>query len=84
MCAWHVACSARKGHALAPGSGTRLGAAGVFPQAVGNGEAYLKRLGFEKASRILTLLVEADTEMKGGSKTDPAILLERLFVRLAG
>ncbi len=61
-----------------------LGAAGVFPQAVSNGEAYLKRLGFEKASRILTLLVEADTEMKGGSKTDPGILLERLFVRLAG
>jgi hypothetical protein len=32
----------------------------------------------------LALLVEADTEMKGGSRTDPGILLERLFVRLAG
>ncbi|MEI7702522.1 MAG: DNA polymerase III subunit delta [Planctomycetia bacterium] len=59
-------------------------AAGVFSGAVGAGEAYLKRLGFEKASRILALLVEADTEMKGGSRTDPGILLERLFVRLAG
>lgn len=59
-------------------------AAGVFSGAVGPGEAYLKRLGFEKASRILALLVEADTEMKGGSRIDPGILLERLFVRLAG
>jgi hypothetical protein len=28
--------------------------------------------------------MEADTEIKGGSRTDPQLLLERLFVRLAG
>lgn len=61
-----------------------LSSAGVFPAAVSQGEAYLRRIGFERASRILQLLVEADNEMKGGSRTDPAILLERLFVRLAG
>jgi DNA polymerase III delta subunit len=51
---------------------------------VGAAEAYLKRLGFERASRILALLMEADSEIKGGSRTDPQLLLERLFVRLAG
>jgi hypothetical protein len=28
--------------------------------------------------------MEADMEMKGGSRVDPAILLERLFIRLSG
>ena len=51
---------------------------------VKSGEAYLKRLGFDKAIRILPLLVEADSDMKGGSRVDPRLLLERLFVRLAG
>ncbi len=58
--------------------------AGVFPNAVGPGEQYLKRLGFERASRILQWLMEADADMKGGSRIDPALLLERLFIRLAG
>jgi hypothetical protein len=51
---------------------------------VGPGEQYLKRLGFERASRILQWLMEADADMKGGSRVDAAILLERLFIRLAG
>jgi len=58
--------------------------AGVYSTAVGPSEVYLKRLGFERASRILSLLMEADSEIKGGSRTDPQLLLERLFVRLAG
>ena len=61
-----------------------IASAGVFSNAIGPAESYLRRIGFERASRILHLLVEADSEMKGGSRTDPAILLERLFVRLAG
>jgi DNA polymerase-3 subunit delta len=61
-----------------------IAASGVFPNAVGPGEAYLRRIGFERASRILQWLIEADSEMKGGSRVDPAIQLERLFVRLAG
>jgi DNA polymerase-3 subunit delta len=61
-----------------------IAAAGVFSNAIGQAEAYLRRIGFERASRILQLLVEADSEMKGGSRVDPALLLERLFVRLAG
>jgi len=57
---------------------------GIFPNAIGPSEAYLRRIGFERASRILQLLIEADTQMKGGSRVDPKLLLERLFVRLAG
>jgi DNA polymerase-3 subunit delta len=71
---------ARQGEKLS----VALGRAGIFSNAVGASEAYLKRLGFERASRILALLMEADTEIKGGSRTDPQLLLERLFVRLAG
>ncbi len=59
--------------------------AGIFRgNEIEAGERYLKRLGFEKASRIYSLLIEADRDMKGGSRVDPVILLERLFVRLAG
>lgn len=61
-----------------------IAAAGVFSNAIIQGEAYLRRIGFERASRILQLLIEADSEMKGGSRVDPAVQLERLFVRLAG
>jgi DNA polymerase-3 subunit delta len=61
-----------------------LAAAGVFPQAIDAGEAYLRRIRFAKASRILALLIEADSDLKGGSRVDPRQLLERLFVRLSG
>lgn len=61
-----------------------LRTAGVIPFSVAPGEQYLRRIGFEKASRILQWLVEADHDMKGGSKVDPRLLLERLFVRLSG
>ena len=61
-----------------------LRAAGVMPFAVSEFEKYLRRIGFERASRILQWLVEADHEMKGGSRVDSRILLERLFIRLAG
>ena len=61
-----------------------IAGSGIFPNAIAASEAYLRRIGFERASRILQLLIEADTEMKGGSRVDPKLLLERLFVRLAG
>ena len=61
-----------------------LRSAGVFPAAVGPSEKYLKRIGFAKASQILQMLIEADSNMKGGSRVDPQIQLEALFVQLAG
>ena len=61
-----------------------ISVSGIFPAAIAPSETYLRRIGFERASRILQMLIEADTEMKGGSRVDPRLLLERLFVRLAG
>ncbi len=61
-----------------------LRSAGVFPNAIGASESYLKRLGFEKASQIFQWLIEADANMKGGSRVDPKLQLEALFVKLAG
>ncbi|MBL8818095.1 MAG: DNA polymerase III subunit delta [Planctomyces sp.] len=58
--------------------------AGVFAIAVQPSEAYLRRIGFERASRILQLLLEADHDLKGGSKLDGKVILERLFLRLSG
>lgn len=64
--------------------GGSLRSAGVFPAAVAPSEKYLKRIGFAKASQILQMLIEADSNMKGGSRVDPQLQLEALFVRLAG
>jgi len=61
-----------------------LTAAGVFPAAVGAGEAYLRRIGFDKASRILQALAEADANLKGGSRINLHRQMERLLVRLSG
>lgn len=61
-----------------------LRSAGVFPAAIGPSERYLKRIGFDKASRIFQLLIDADAKMKGGSRVAPKLQLEALFVKLAG
>lgn len=61
-----------------------LKSAGVFPSAIGPGEAYLRRIGFDKASRILQTLADADANLKGGSRIDPHRQLEELLVRLSG
>ena len=61
-----------------------LRTAGIFPAAVGPSEAYLRRIGFDKASRILQLLASTDANLKGGSRIDARVQLEHLFVVLAG
>jgi len=61
-----------------------LRSAGVFPASVGPSESYLRRIGFDKASRILQLLAETDANLKGGSRVEPRVQLEHLFVVLAG
>ena len=61
-----------------------LRSAGVFPAAIGPSERYLIRLGFDKASRIFQMLIDADANMKGGSRVAPKLQLEALFVKLAG
>ena len=59
-----------------------LTSAGVFPSAVGPGEAYLRRIGFVRASRILQMLADTDANLKGGSRVDVSRQLEELLVRL--
>jgi DNA polymerase-3 subunit delta len=64
--------------------GEALRTAGVMPMAVGQSERYLRRIGYDRARRILHLLADADHDMKGGSRVDAQLLLERLFVELSG
>ena len=61
-----------------------LRSAGIHGGAQGPAERYLKRIGFDRASKLLQELVRADANMKGGSRIDPKLQLEALFVRLAG
>jgi DNA polymerase-3 subunit delta len=61
-----------------------LTSAGVFPSAVGAGEAYLRRIGFDRASRILQTLADADANLKGGSRIAVHRQLEEVLVRLGG
>lgn len=61
-----------------------LTAAGVFPSAVNAGEAYLRRIGYDRASRILQTLADADANLKGASRIDPHRQLEAVLVRLGG
>lgn len=61
-----------------------LTSAGVFPSAVSQGEAYLRRIGFDRATRMLQLLADADANLKGGSRVDAHRQLEQLLIRLGG
>lgn len=61
-----------------------LVSAGVFPSAVAPGEAYLRRIGYDRASRILQTLADADADLKGGSRIDIPRQLEALLVQLSG
>lgn len=61
-----------------------LTSAGVFPSAVSQGEAYLRRIGFDRATRLLQLLADADANLKGGSRVDAHRQLEQLLIRLGG
>lgn len=57
--------------------------AGVPPFALKNEEARLRRLGRHRAEQLPDWLCELDLAMKGGSATDPRILLERMICALS-
>jgi DNA polymerase-3 subunit delta len=61
-----------------------LRTAGTFPMAVAAGQTYLRRLGRDKAERILQKLLAADSGMKGGNPLPERMQLERLLVELSG
>lgn len=61
-----------------------LRSAGVMPRSVADSERYLRNIGYDRACQILPRLATADHDMKGGSRVEHRILLERLFVELSG
>ena len=58
--------------------------AGVFPNAIGAMQAYMRRIGRPRAERIYEYLQAADMDLKGRSALPDRVILERLFVQLSG
>lgn len=61
-----------------------LQAAGVFPHEIDASERYLRRVGRAHAEGILSRLLEADGNLKGGSRVPERLQIERLVLELAG
>lgn len=57
---------------------------GVFPQAVGPGTAYLRRIGRARAEQILNLIRATDGGIKGSNSLPERMQLEKLLVELSG
>ena len=66
------------------GDGPALQQAGVFPRDVDATERYLRRIGRQRAEQILSLLLQADSGLKGGSRLSERLQLELLLLRLSG
>jgi len=68
--------------------GTDLNAAlkqsGVFPRDVNGSAQYLRRIGRPRAEKLFNRLLQADADMKGGSRLNERMQLERLLVDLSG
>ncbi|MBR2003686.1 MAG: hypothetical protein IJ991_05840, partial [Thermoguttaceae bacterium] len=43
----------------------------------------LKKLGRRRGERLAQALLEADVDLKGGSRSDPRLTLERFLVRFS-
>ncbi|MCA9039430.1 MAG: DNA polymerase III subunit delta [Planctomycetaceae bacterium] len=56
--------------------------AGVFPRDINAASTYLRRIGRPRAERILQLLLQVDSDLKGGSRLSERIQIERLLLRL--
>lgn len=61
-----------------------ISGAGVRPQAAEGMAAYLKRIGRPRAEQMLTWLLTADRELKGGSHLPDRLIMERLLAQLSG
>ena len=58
--------------------------AAKFPPFVAKkAEDQMKRLGRVRGEKILSLLLQADLDMKGASRLDPRLILEKLMIELA-
>lgn len=58
--------------------------AGVFPRDIDSSERFLRRIGRPRAERIRARLVEADRNLKGGSRVSGRLQLEMLLLELSG
>lgn len=68
--------------------GTPLRAAlqqsGVHARDIDSAERYLRRIGRQRAERILNWLADADADLKGRARLSDRLLLERLILNLCG
>lgn len=71
---------ARQGMAL----NAALKQAGVFPRDINSTNQYLRRIGRPRAEKLSSWLLEADTNLKGGSRLSDRLQLEQLLVKLSG
>ncbi|MEW4530557.1 DNA polymerase III subunit delta [Maioricimonas sp. JC845] len=58
--------------------------AGVFHRDIEAAERYLRRIGRPRAERMLSELIQTDSNLKGASRLPERILLEQLILNLAG
>lgn len=58
--------------------------AGVFDRDLDAAASYLRRIGRPQAERLLSLLAQADSHIKGGSRLPERLLLEQLLLQLSG
>jgi len=61
-----------------------LAKAGVFRSRIDSTNAYLRRIGRPRAEKFLAAILEADVNLKGGSRGSERVELERLLMRLSG
>jgi len=56
---------------------------GVPPFARAKNEAQLKKLGSRRARKLASALLQANVDLKGGSRIDPRLILERFLVQIS-
>lgn len=61
-----------------------LNKAGVFRNEIASAERYLRRIGRPQAERFYDRLLAADAALKGSSRLNPQLQLEKLLVELTG
>ena len=72
--------NAHSGMALA----AALRKAGVFPYEVDAAGKYLRRIGRPQAEKLLSRMIKADTDLKGGTRIPERLQLEYLLLLLSG
>ena len=58
--------------------------AGVFPRDIAPSANYLRRIGRPNAENLYDWLLQADSNLKGGSRVSDRVKLEHLLVQLSG